>query len=81
MRGALPQVYLVRQGETAWSISGQHTGRSDILLTEQGEHDAQALRTRLQDTSYAKAFTSPLQRTRRTGELVGFGAFTQLAVC
>lgn len=69
----LPKVYLVRHGETAWSISGQHTGRTDIALTEHGEHAAQELRARLQGLSFAKVFTSPLQRAQRTGELAGFG--------
>ena len=43
MSDTLPQVYIVRHGETAWTISGQHTGRTDIALTAKGEHDAQAL--------------------------------------
>ena len=73
MNEALPQVYLVRHGETAWTISGQHTGRTDIPLTERGEGDAQELRARLRGLSFAKVFTSPLQRARRTGELAGFG--------
>ena len=73
MNQALPQIYLVRHGETAWSISGQHTGRTDIPLTERGEHAAQELNARLKDLSFAKIFTSPLQRARRTAELAGFG--------
>ena len=73
MNEALPQVYLVRHGETAWSISGQHTGRTDIPLTERGEHAAQALCARLKDLSITKVLTSPLQRARRTAELAGFG--------
>ena len=73
MNEALPQVYLVRHGETAWTISGQHTGRTDIPLTERGEDDAQELSARLRGLSFAKVFTSPLQRARRTGELAGFG--------
>lgn len=73
MKQTFPQVYLVRHGETAWSISGQHTGRTDIALTEQGEHAAQALRARLKDLSFAKVFTSPLQRARQTATLAGFG--------
>jgi len=73
MKQTFPQVYLVRHGETAWSISGQHTGRTDIALTEQGEHAAQELRARLKDLSFAKVFTSPLQRARQTAELAGFG--------
>ena len=73
MNEALPQVYLVRHGETAWTISGQHTGRTDIPLTERGEDDARELSARLRGLSFAKVFTSPLQRARRTGELAGFG--------
>ena len=73
MNETLPQVYLVRHGETAWTISGQHTGRTDIPLTERGEDDAQELSARLRGLSFAKVFTSPLQRARRTGELAGFG--------
>ena len=74
MNEALPQVYLVRHGETAWSISGQHTGRTDIALTARGEHAAQELSARLKGLSFAQVFTSPLQRARQTAELAGFGA-------
>ena len=74
MKQTFPQVYLVRHGETAWSISGQHTGRTDIRLTEQGERAAQELSARLKDLSFAKVFTSPLQRARQTSDLAGFGA-------
>ena len=74
MKQTFPQVYLVRHGETAWSISGQHTGRTDIALTEQGEYAAQELRARLKGLSFAKVFTSPLQRARQTSDLAGFGA-------
>ena len=73
MSGALPNLYLVRHGETAWSISGQHTGRTDIPLTERGEHDALALSARLRGLSLTKVLTSPLLRARRTGDLAGFG--------
>ena len=72
MKQTFPQVYLVRHGETAWSISGQHTGRTDIPLTERGEQAAQELSARLKDLSVAKVFTSPLQRARQTAELAGF---------
>ena len=78
MSGALPKVYLVRHGETAWSISGQHTGRTDIPLTERGEHAAQELNMRLKELRFANVFTSPLQRARRTCELAGFGASAEL---
>jgi broad specificity phosphatase PhoE len=65
-------VYLVRHGETAWSLSRQHTGRTDIPLTERGERDARALSARLQGIEFAKVLTSPLTRARRTAELAGF---------
>src|SRR5476651_1725401 len=74
MNQAFPKLYLVRHGETAWTISGQHTGRTDIALTERGEQDARALSVRLQGTRFAHVFTSPLQRARRTAELAGFNA-------
>ena len=73
MNEALPQLYLVSHGGTAWWISGQHTGRTDILLIERGGHAAQELRARLKDLSFAKVFTSPLQRALQTAELAGFG--------
>ncbi len=75
---ALPKVYLVRHGETAWSISGQHTGRTDIPLTEQGEHAARDWGARLKVLNFARVFTSPLQRARRTGELAGFGESAEI---
>ena len=74
MKQTFPQFYLVRHGETAWSISGQHTGRTEIALTERGEHAAQELRARLKGLSFAKVFTSPLQRARQTSDLAGFGS-------
>jgi broad specificity phosphatase PhoE len=70
---ALPQIWLVRHGETAWSLSGQHTGRTDIPLTERGEQVAAALKSRLAGRTFAKVFSSPSLRARRTGELAGFG--------
>jgi broad specificity phosphatase PhoE len=70
---ALPLVYLVRHGETAWSLSGRHTGRTDLPLTERGEGNARRLGERLKDMRFAKVFTSPLQRAARTCELAGFG--------
>jgi broad specificity phosphatase PhoE len=69
-----PQViYLARHGETAWSLSGQHTGRTDLPLTQRGECNARRLGGRLQGVEVVRAFTSPLQRARRTCELAGFG--------
>ena len=76
MRGAilkpLPKVHLVRHGDTAWSIAGRHTGRSDIPLTSQGEEAARRLAPRLAALAPAYVWTSPLQRARRTCELAGF---------
>ena len=66
MSEALPIVYLARHGETAWSLSGQHTGRTDLPLTERGERNARQLGERLQGLAFAKVFTSPLQRAART---------------
>jgi len=74
MSTALPTVYLARHGETAWSRSGQHTGLTDLPLTERGEHNARALGERLRGVSVARVFTSPLQRAARTCQLAGFGA-------
>ena len=73
MTGALPQIWLVRHGETAWSLSGQHTGRTDIPLTAHGEQEAAALEPRLAGRAFAKVLSSPSIRARRTCELAGFG--------
>jgi len=73
MSNELPVIYLARHGETAWSLSGQHTGLTDLPLTERGEQNARALGHRLNGLSFVKVFTSPLQRARRTCELAGFG--------
>jgi broad specificity phosphatase PhoE len=77
MSEALPQIYLVRHGETAWSLTGQHTGRKDLPLTERGERDALAIKERLRGIAFAKVFSSPLQRAVRTCDLAGFGAEAQ----
>ena len=74
MSKALPVIHLARHGETTWSRSGQHTGRTDLPLTERGERNACALGERLRGLDFAKVFTSPLQRAVRTCELAGFGA-------
>jgi probable phosphoglycerate mutase len=78
MSEALPTVYLVRHGETAWSVTGQHTGLTDLPLTERGEHNARRLGEGLTGRSFAKVFTSPLQRAARTCELAGFGAIAEV---
>ena len=77
MSEPLPVVYLARHGETAWSLSGQHTGRTDLPLTERGEQQARALGQRLRGASFVKVFTSPSQRARRTAELAGFGGLAE----
>jgi broad specificity phosphatase PhoE len=75
---ALPTVYAARHGETEWSLSRQHTGITDLPLTEQGERDAHKLGGRLRGLAFAKVFASPLQRARRTCELAGFGAQAEI---
>lgn len=77
MSGNTRSVYIVRHGETAWSLSGQHTGLTDLPLTERGEANARRLRTRLAGVNFAKVFRSPLKRTTRTCELAGFGAVAE----
>jgi probable phosphoglycerate mutase len=70
----LPVIYLARHGETAWSVTGQHTGLTNLPLTERGEQNARRLGERFVGLTFAKVFTSPLQRAARTCELAGFGA-------
>lgn len=77
MSESLPTVYLARHGETAWSLTGQHTGLTDLPLTERGERTARRLGERLQALTFAKVFTSPLQRARRTCELAGFAVIAE----
>jgi len=78
MSEALPIVYLARHGETAWTLSGQHTGLPDLPLTERGERNARRLEERLRGVTFAKVFTSPLQRAMRTCELAGFGSVAEI---
>src|SRR6516164_1484839 len=78
MSESLPTVYLARHGETAWSLTGQHTGLTDLPLTERGERNASRLQERLKGLTFAKVFTSPLQRARRTCELAGFGSVAEI---
>ena len=70
----LLQLYFIRHGETAWSLSGQHTGRTDIPLTAHGEDEARGLEPCLRAIEFARVLTSPLQRARRTCELAGLGS-------
>ncbi|HMF18849.1 MAG TPA: histidine phosphatase family protein [Gemmataceae bacterium] len=78
MSETLPVVYLARHGETAWSLSGQHTGLTDLPLTERGERNARSLGDRLRGLSFAKVLSSPLQRARKTCELSGFGSKAEI---
>ena len=71
---SLPTIHLVRHGETEWSKSGRHTGRTDLPLTPKGEAEARALRARLAETAFDHILTSPLQRAARTAQLAGLTA-------
>jgi probable phosphoglycerate mutase len=68
----LPTVYLARHGETEWSKSGQHTGRTDLPLLPSGEAAAKLLHGRLAGIAFTRVFSSPLSRACRTAELAGF---------
>jgi broad specificity phosphatase PhoE len=78
MSDALPLTYLGRHGETAWTISRQHTGVTDLPLTAQGEVEALRLGERLEGLTFAAVLTSPLQRAVRTCELAGFGSMAKV---
>ena len=74
MSSAYPQIHLVRHGETAWSLSGQHTGRTDMPLTPAGEAAARGVAERLKGLSFSAVWSSPSQRAYNTSVLAGFGA-------
>ncbi len=74
MAANFPVIHLARHGETAWSLSRQHTGLTDLALTERGERGAGWIAERLHGQTFAQVLTSPLQRAARTCELAGFGA-------
>lgn len=78
MSDALPILYLARHGETAWSLSGQHTGLTDLPLTASGERNAASLGVHLRGVAVQRVLTSPLERARRTCELAGFGGVAQI---
>jgi len=78
VNGAAGTVYLVRHGETAWSLTGQHTGRTDLPLTSHGEEQARALAARLRGLRFDQVLCSPLQRALRTCQLAGFGRAARL---
>ncbi len=72
------EVVLVRHGETEWSRSGRHTGRTDVPLTEAGIRNAEMLAPRLQRRRFAAVFTSPLSRASETSRLAGLGEGAQV---
>jgi broad specificity phosphatase PhoE len=74
----LPLVYIIRHGETSWSSTGRHTGRSDPPLTQQGEQEAAKLGKRLRGLTFARVFTSPRLRARRTCELFGLEGASEI---
>ena len=78
MSEALPVIYIARHGETAWSLSGQHTGLTDLPLTERGERNASQMGERLRGLTFARVLTSPLQRAARTCELAAFGTMAEV---
>jgi len=78
MSQSLPEIHVIRHGETAWTESRRHTGLTDIPLTERGERQARRFGEHLHGRTFAHVFTSPLQRARRTCELAGFGAMAQV---
>src|ERR1700756_258057 len=78
MSSDLPRLFLARHGDTAWTESRQRTGRTDLPLNERGEERACELGEQLRRFSFARVFTSPLQRASKTGALAGFGEVAEL---
>jgi broad specificity phosphatase PhoE len=78
MSDAIPIVGLARHGETEWSVTGQHTGLTDLPLTTRGESNARQLGNRLRGITFARVLTSPLRRAARTCEIAGFGGVGQV---
>ena len=78
MNKSSPTVHLARHGETEWTITGQHTGLTDLVLTGRGECNARLLGERLSGMKFAKVLTSPLRRATRTCELAGFGSVAEI---
>jgi broad specificity phosphatase PhoE len=74
----LRRAFLIRHGETEWSLSGQHTGTTDIPLTEEGRNAARRLEPLLATAAFALVLTSPLGRARQTCELAGLGAHAEV---
>lgn len=73
MNNVLPEIYLVRHGETEWSAAGKHTGRTDMPLTPAGEEAARRLADRLRGLSFSAVWSSPSRRALDTCALAGFG--------
>lgn len=71
------EIWLIRHGETAWSLSGQHTGRTDLPLTAAGRQHAEAIGRWLAGRPFAMVLTSPLERARETCRLAGYGSAAQ----
>jgi len=78
MSSGLPKLYLARHGDTAWTDSHQHTGRTDLPLNEHGEHHARQLGKALAPVPFVRVFTSPLRRVARTCALAGFGDVAEI---
>jgi broad specificity phosphatase PhoE len=78
MSSDLPKLFLARHGDTAWTDSRQHTGRTDLPLNERGEERARQIGERLRRFSFAHVFTSPLQRASKTCALAGFGEVAEV---
>jgi probable phosphoglycerate mutase len=78
MNMPIQEVYLIRHGETEWSLNGRHTGTTDIPLTENGRRLAKLLAAALAKEKFAQVLTSPLKRARETCELAGFGARAEI---
>ena len=72
------RLFLIRHGQTDWSLSGQHTGITDVALNAAGEAGARALEPWLRDLDFSHVFTSPRQRAHRTCELAGLGAAARI---
>src|SRR5262245_23159401 len=78
MGDQLLEIYIARHGETAWTITGQHTGLTDLPLTPRGERNARRLGNRLKGMEFAKVLTSPLQHARQTCALAGFASMAEV---
>jgi broad specificity phosphatase PhoE len=73
-----PELWLVRHGETEWSIIGAHTGKTDVLLTERGVHQAAIIGARLEGKQFTRVLASPRVRARETCRLAGFGEIAEI---